>query len=73
MARSTTTLVTCPSALYAPCGGKCGGQQVTMRRGTSKGRRTVKFGPCAFIVAQGWTGDLALVLWEDHARDHGLI
>ena len=33
MAR-TTTLVTCPSALYAPCGGKCGGQQVTIRNYT---------------------------------------
>lgn len=72
MARSTTTLVTCPSALYAPCGGKCGGQQVTRRTGTSKGRATVTYGPCAYVLAQGWTGKVALVLWADQADRHGI-
>lgn len=56
----TTTQVTCP-ADHAPCAGKCGGELVTA---TWKGSH-VTLSPCSFVVAQGWRGNVAAVLWSD--------
>ena len=58
MATATTTTA-CPGKVCT-CGGT---EQVTVRRGTSKGRATIVYGPCAPLVAQGWTGKVALVEW----------
>jgi hypothetical protein len=64
---ASTTPTTCP-ALYAPCAGKCGGEQVTVRRSMRavRGQRGVKamalvFGPCSYVLAQGWRGDAAVL------------
>ena len=55
------------------CPGKvctCGGTEVvTVRRGQAKDRATgarratLVYGPCAPLVAQGWTGTTATVEW----------
>lgn len=59
---------TCP-AMYAPCAGKCEGAQVTARRT----RATVVLGPCSYVVAQGWTGRVGVVLTEGQARSAGVV
>lgn len=76
---TSTTTVTCPER-YAPCGGKCGGEQVSARRTMRRvpGRRAeVKapaliVQPCSYVLAQGWTGP-AVVLWSHQCLAAGIV
>lgn len=47
------------------CGGKCGGAPVEARYGEV----TIELAPCPFLVAQGWRGDVAEVLWLSQGLD----
>lgn len=57
----TTVSVSCP-ATVCTCGGTL---QVTATPGTDArtGRLTVTYSPCAALIAQGWAGDVASVVW----------
>lgn len=61
MAANTTTQVHCPQLV---CAG-CGGQEVTA---TYKAR-TVEVAPCESLKAQGWHGDVQVVLWHNQALE----
>lgn len=44
----------------------CGGSElVTVKSGTDRrsGRATLTYSPCASLVAQGWSGRIATVVW----------
>ena len=56
---TTTASVQCPG-LVCTCGGA---EQVTVKAGTSRGRATRVYSPCASLIAQGWTGRVATVEW----------
>lgn len=51
--------VQCP-ATVCTCGGS---ELVTVKAGTSRGRATRVYSPCASLIAQGWTGRVATVEW----------
>ena len=56
---NTTASVKCPGTVCT-----CGGSElVTVKAGTSRGRATLVYSPCASLVAQGWTGRIASVEW----------
>jgi len=60
-----------PKSLSVSCPGTvctCGGtEKVTATPGKDRrtGRLTVTYSPCAPLVAQGWTGNIATVVWAD--------
>lgn len=58
---SHTTTTQCP-AFVCTCGGT---QFVTVKAGTDRrtGRATLTYSPCAALVAQGWSGNVATVAW----------
>lgn len=59
MATTTTAQVKCPELV---CSG-CGGQVVT----ATYGPKTVRVGPCASLIAQGWTGNVQVALYHNQA------
>lgn len=61
MAATITTQ--CPGTVCT-CGGT---ETVTAKRGHDRrtGRATITFAPCASLKAQGWTGRVASVEWDD--------
>lgn len=56
---NTIASVTCP-ATVCTCAST---ELVTVKAGTSRGRATLVYGPCASLIAQGWTGRVASVVW----------
>jgi len=56
---NTTASAKCPGTVCT-----CGGTElVTVKAGTSRGRATLVYSPCAALVAQGWVGKVATVEW----------
>lgn len=56
---NTIASVQCPGTVCT-----CGGTElVTVKTGTSRGRATLVYSPCASLVAQGWVGKVATVEW----------
>ena len=56
---NTTASAKCPGTVCT-----CGGTElVTVKSGTSRGRATRVYSPCASLIAQGWTGRVASVEW----------
>jgi hypothetical protein len=56
---NTPASVTCP-AMVCTCGGT---ELVMVKAGTSRGRATLVYSPCASLIAQGWTSRVASVEW----------
>lgn len=65
MAAITTIQVRCPELV---CAG-CGGETVT----ATYGRKTVKVTPCSSVLAQGWVGDVQVVLWHNQAIERLVV
>lgn len=72
---ATTTQAPCPGIC---CGGKCGGELVGVKRtrgarvGIKESRPTLTFAPCSVLIAQGWTGKVGHVAWDDE-REAGTV
>jgi methionyl-tRNA formyltransferase len=58
---TTSASVPCP-AVVCTCGGS---EVVTVKLGADRrtGRETLTYSPCAALVAQGWSGNVASVAW----------
>jgi hypothetical protein len=58
---ATITSTQCPGTVCT-----CGGTElVSVKAGTDRrtGRATLTYSPCASLVAQGWQGRIATVVW----------
>ena len=56
---NTSASAQCPGTVCT-CGGT---ETVTVTAGTSRGRATLVYSPCAALAAQGWIGNVAVVAW----------